>query len=135
MIRRPTYGQREYYNGYKKAHTVDVMFIHDGDGLVRYIRGPQPGSRNDVDIAKTSDICIHPEKYLTPGHNILGDLAFHWIGYPFLCRIAYQEHYTIQEMNYNKYHSKCRVISENFYGRLKSYFPIFGKLTETSRFH
>ena len=99
--------------------------IHDGFGRVHEIIGGQPGSENDINIVKKSDIYRNPTNYLKPGHVILSDLAFYYIGYPFLCRIAYQEHYSALEIAYNRDHSHCRVITENFYGRFKKYWNIF----------
>ena len=105
------------------------MFVHSGMGRVYQVVGGQPGSRNDIQIAKTSDLYQNPRKYLRPGHVVLGDLAFYHVGHPFLCRIAHQNSYSIMENQYNKDHSYSRVISENFYQRLKCYFPIFNLWT------
>ena len=99
--------------------------VHSGKGIVHEICGGQPGSQNDINIAKQSDIYQNPANYLRPGHVIISDLAFYYVGYPFLCRIAYQPNYSHLEAAYNRDHSHSRVISENFYSRLKGYFPIF----------
>ena len=118
-IQRPKYGQRAYFNGHKKCHTVDFHCVHSGTGRVYSVVGPVPGANNDISTAKQSLVYTETNRYLLPNHVVLADLAYHFIGYPFLCRIAYQESYTPIENAYNMLHSRVRVISENFYGRYK----------------
>ena len=118
-VQRPRYGQRAYYNGHKKYHTVDFHCVHSGTGRVYSIIGSIPGSHNDITSAKHSLVYTQSAVYLSPNHVVSENLAYHNIGYPFLCRIAYQDSYTPLENAYNILHSRVRVISENFYGRYK----------------
>ena len=61
------------------------------------------------------------------GHNILCDLMYFYQGHPLLTRFAYQSNYSEMELNYNKQLGRCRVISENYYGRFKKYWEVFAK--------
>ena len=126
-IQRPKYGQRAYYNGHKKYHTVDFHCVHSGTGRVYSVSGPIPGANNDIQSARTSPVYTHRNQYLAPGHGVFADLAYYYVGQPFVCRVAYQPHYTAIENTYNLYHSKTRVISENWYGRFKLYWGYWMK--------
>ena len=124
---RPRLGQRSYYNGHKKYHTVDFQCVHSGTGRVYSCCGPIPGSHNDVQTAKASIIYTNTDRYIAPGHKVLADLAYYHIGEPYLCRISFQSSYTPLENHYNILHSRCRVISENYYGRFKTYWSYLNK--------
>ena len=119
-IQRPTYAQREHYNGHKKYHTVDFHCTHSVAGRLYSVVGPFPGSYNDIQAAKNSLLYQYRNTYLAPGHAALADLAYYNIGDPFLCRISFQESCTHDEETYNICHSRARVISENWYGRFKT---------------
>ena len=107
---------------------MDCLFIHDGDGKVCNLTGPQPGSRNDINAWYDSDVYKNQHKYLMHGHNIIADLMYYHCGEPLLCRYAYQEHYSLREIAFNKNLSNVRVISENWYAALKNYFALFSNV-------
>ena len=124
-IRRPTNSQKTWYNGHKKHHSADFMCVHDGTGRVHHVSGPAPGSYNDIQQAKKSIFYTNTLSVLQPSHMVIADLAYYHIGYPYLAKIHYQDSYTLQENMYNAYHATVRVISENYYCRMKTIFPIF----------
>ena len=126
-MQRPTHAQRECFNGHKKCHTVDFHCAHSGTGRVYSVIGPIPGSYNDIQAAKSTLLYTQSHRYLAPGHGVLSDMAYYHIGYPFICRIAYQMTYTPEEIAYNISHSHSRVISENWYGRFRAYWSYLNK--------
>ena len=128
-INRPKYGQRTWYNGHKKYHTADFQCVHDGTGRVHHVSGPSPGSYNDIQQSKKSIFFTQTQNYLEPNHMIAADLAYYYVGYPYLTKIHFQESYSLQERMYNDYHAKIRVISENYYCRFKTIWPIFEHYT------
>ena len=128
-ISKPTYGQRHWFNGHKKCHTADFQLVHGGIGRAYHVSGPAPGSTNDITQAKKSIFYTNPQRYLEPNHKIISDLAYYYVGYPYLTKIHFQESYTPREIQYNSYHAKARVISENYYCRMKTIFPIFAFYT------
>ena len=126
-ICRPKYAQRAYYNGHKKRHTVDFHVCHSGTGRVYSVIGPIPGSHNDIQAAKASLLYKQRNKYLDPDHAVLADLAYFYIGDPFLCRFGFQHSYTAMENAFNFAHSQKRIISENYYMRFKNYWTYLCK--------
>jgi len=52
-IQRPKKGQKKYYSGKKKRHTVKTQYIVDPDGKIKSVSKPYEGKKHDFDIYKS----------------------------------------------------------------------------------
>jgi len=51
-IQRPTKGQKKYYSGKKKRHTVKTQYVVGSDGKIESVSKPYEGKKHDFDIYK-----------------------------------------------------------------------------------
>ena len=49
---RPKRGQKRYYSGKKKRHTVKTEIVIDGNGKICQISKPRPGSMHDIEVRR-----------------------------------------------------------------------------------
>lgn len=70
---RPTRGQRRYYSGKKKRHTLKSQLVVDeGTGKVADVSESVPGPTADVKLLKRSKVL----RKVKPGVAVVGDLAY-----------------------------------------------------------
>eukprot|EP01084_Bolivina_argentea_P162243 282374_1 len=123
-IRKPQYGQRDYYDGHHKQHDIGFLVMCDGYGIVRYFYGGAVGRTNDIRMYSESDLFNNTQNYVQDGHYILADGIFRYFPPPLLTRYCNRQHLSEFEHAFNYQHSECRVIIENVFGRMKTLFPI-----------
>ena len=125
QIPRPSDNKRKrtFYSGKKKRHTVKTQFMVNHDGLIFHKTGYKKGRRHDYDIYKES-------RPLTPKQvaNVF-DLGYLGIEKDFpdqLSSLPYRKKrnqggLSKEEKDYNKSHSKRRIVIEHAICRLKKY--------------
>jgi len=132
QIPKPTLKQSFFYSYKHKCHSLGFMVAVDSRGLARLVAGPCGGVVNDVTFMKNSKLEDKLKSMVATGDTILYDGAF---------KSLYADLYTtpIISRGSNTYmalhpstvnlHDKChrsaRVIVENYFGGLKSLFPIW----------
>jgi hypothetical protein len=65
-ICRPSEDQREWYSGYKKAHTIKYQAIMTPDGIISHIAGPYEGRLGDWGAWKASEFATVLRGLLDP---------------------------------------------------------------------
>jgi len=125
-IQRPSYGEDDYYSGYKGCHTQNFLVAVNPLGMIIYVDGPYPGRQNDRGVYNQSDLAQHPERYVTPGELILADGGFIG-GAPLICPIhidsinkASSEEVKNDMIEFNEELSSNRVLVEDVFSWLKS---------------
>jgi hypothetical protein len=126
-VERPTRGQRKYYSGKKKQHTVKTEIRINGDGRILNVSRTVPGSVHDFHLLKEG-------KPLPGNAVILADS-----GYPGIDKLRKRactpvgktktRHLTADEKQYNGALSRIRVRVEHVFRQLK----IFKTLSERYR--
>ena len=123
-------GQREYYDGRKKFHCKNYLFLHDSEGSAVYIHGGERGATDDVTLLRRSSFGRNVNEYIEYGDYVICDGAWKNEGPPFLCRFTNRANLTAAELAFNYVLSEKRVICENFYARLHSLFPLLNRWTQ-----
>ncbi len=125
QIPRPADKRRKnmYYSGKKKRHTIKNQLMVNNRGYILHKAGHKKGRRHDYDVYKNN----HP---LTPKQvvNVL-DLGYLGVETDFpeqLSALPYkkkrnQQELSAEEKEYNKIHSKKRIVIEHTICRLKKY--------------
>ena len=116
--------QRDYYDGRKKCHCKNYLYVHTGDGLAVYVYGGERGAINDVTLYQNSEFARNINQYVAFGNWVLCDGAWRHVGSPLLTRFTDRRYLTAAEMVFNYTLSDKRVICENYYGRMHNLFPI-----------
>jgi hypothetical protein len=124
QIPRPVDKRRKkiFYSGKKKRHTVKTQLIVNDHGLVIHKAGYKKGRRHDYDIYKEN----HP---VTPKQVVnVFDLGYLGIEKYFPQQISSLPKrkkrnldLSTEEKEYNKIHSKKRIVIEHAICRLKKY--------------
>jgi hypothetical protein len=125
QIPRPMYTNRRkiFYSGKKKKHTIKTQIMVNNHGIIIHKLGYKKGRRHDYDIYKEN----HP---VTPKQVVnVVDLGYLGIEKDFpqqLSSIPYRKKRSLlqlsQEQNeYNKSHSKRRIVIEHTICRIKKY--------------
>ncbi len=125
QIPRPIDNDRKkiFYSGKKKRHAIKNQLVVNNRGLIIHKTGHKKGRRHDYDIYKNN----HP---VTPKQVVIvADLGYQGMekDYPdqlsaLPCKKRYQEELLSQEeKEYNKFHSKKRMVIEHTICRLKKY--------------
>ena len=123
-IPKPGKAQSEYYDGRKKYHCKNYLYLHNGDGLAVYIHGGERGATEDITLLRRSSFYRNRDQYVDHGDYVLCDGAWKNEGSPFLCRFTDRRNLTALELAFNYVLSEKRVICENYYGRMHTLFPI-----------
>ncbi len=124
QIPRPADKRRKnmYYSGKKKRHTIKNQLMVNNRGYILHKAGHKKGRRHDYDVYRSN----HP---LTPKQvvNVL-DLGYLGVETDFpeqLSALPYKkkrnQDLSQEEKEYNKIHSKKRIIIEHTICRLKKY--------------
>ena len=124
QIPRPTDNKRKtiFYSGKKKRHTVKNQIMVNNRGYILHKIGYKKGKRHDYDIYKKD----HPS---TPKEviNVL-DLGYLGIETNFPeqlsalpCKKKRNQDLSQEEKEYNKFHSKKRIVIEHTICQLKKY--------------
>jgi len=125
QIPRPVDKRRRmvYYSGKKKKHMIKTQLMVNNHGFVIHKLGYKKGSRHDYDVYKNN----HP---MTPKQVVnVFDLGYRGVEKDFPEQLSAlphkrnrkQEELPQKEKEYNKIHSKKRIIVENTICRLKKY--------------
>jgi hypothetical protein len=114
--------KKEYYSGKKKEHTVKTQFMVNNRGFILHKTSKKKGKRHDYDIYKKN----HP---LIPKQVVnVFDLGYLGVEKDFpeqLSALPYKRkrncERSAEEKEYNKRHSKKRIVIEHTICRLKKY--------------
>jgi hypothetical protein len=79
-INRPSWNQRQVYNGHKRVHSIKFQSVMTPDGIISHLTGPWVGRRHDSRMLKESGLVTELEQY-AKGINgeimhLYGDLAY-----------------------------------------------------------
>eukprot|EP01083_Nonionella_stella_P090831 253821_1 len=123
---KPSYQQREFYDGRVKTHCVNYLYLHESDGTAAYVSKGKPGRKNDINLLNTSSFYLQIDRYIdiARGHGILCDGIWRHEAAPFITRFCERDDLSIGEIIFNYYQSEKRVIAENYYGRLHKLWDI-----------
>ncbi|MDQ6763960.1 MAG: transposase, partial [Bacteroidota bacterium] len=115
--------KKEYYSGKKKRYTIKNQLMVNNHGIIIHKTNHKKGRRHDYDIYKTN----HP---VTPPQvvNVI-DLGYLGVETDFpeqLSALPYkkkrnQKDLSQEEKEYNRIHSKKRIVVEHTISRLKKY--------------
>ena len=124
QIPRPVNNRRRkaYYSGKKKTHTVKTQVMVSKNGTIIHKAGHKKGRRHDYDIYKKN----HP---ITPKEVVnVFDLGYLGIEKDFPDQLSSLPNrkkrdmkLSQEEIEYNKSHSKIRIVIEHTICRLKKY--------------
>ena len=124
QIPRPTDNRRKkiFYSGKKKRHTVKTQFMVNNHGIIIHKTANKKGRRHDYDIYKKN----HP---ITPKEVVnVFDLGYLGIEKDFPEQLSSLPNrkkrdmkLSQEEIEYNKSHSKIRIVIEHTICRLKKY--------------
>ena len=116
QIERPKKGQKRYYSGKKKKHTMKNQIITDKKGKVRAVTKSVPGKKPDKKLFDESKI-IFPEN-----SDLTGDLGYYGAsGITLPNKKPKGKELTKEEKQYNKELSKRRITIEHSFGKMKIY--------------
>lgn len=115
--------KKEYYSGKKKKHTVKTQFMVNNRGIIVHKVNYKKGKQHDYDIYKKNHP-VAPKQVV----NVL-DLGYLGIEKDFperLSALPYkkqrnQQELPAEEKEYNKIHSKKRIVIEHTICKLKKY--------------
>ena len=110
-IARPTKGQRFFFNGHKRTHSIKFQTIVCPDGIIAHCSYPMEGTRHDSALLRNSNIGdIIQNDHRFDGYLIYGDPAYpqnlQYVTGPFK-GITNED-----QQNFNKEMSKHRVCVE-----------------------
>jgi hypothetical protein len=128
-VQRPKKGQRRYYSGKKRKHTLKIQFIVSPDGTVRSVSKTYPGKVHDFGIYKEQK---KRDRFL--GIPKKGDSGYQGIGkYDAHAEIPFKKpkngELTEEQKAYNRDLSRKRIKVENVIREVKT----FKILSETYR--
>ncbi|KAH9154499.1 hypothetical protein AeRB84_003416 [Aphanomyces euteiches] len=75
-IARPTYFQKQAYNGCKRVHSIKFQSVSLANGLIVAMYGPIEGRRHDIILLKRSDIGHKWQRWAPPGAYMYGDPSY-----------------------------------------------------------
>lgn len=128
-IERPKKGQKEYYSGKKKRHTLKTEIKMTEEGEIIHLSNPHPGKQHDMNVRKQGPP-LHPytRAYVDSGYQGL-HLIHKNTEYPY--KKSKNNPLTLEEKQYNQGLSRVRVKVEHKIRELK----IFRILKEPYRNH
>lgn len=114
-IERPKKGQKPYYSGKKKRHTMKTQITINRKGRILYVSKPTPGSVHDFTVFKHS---------LPPDSTAFVDSGYQGIDklHPaaeFPYKATKDKPLSKEEKEYNRALSRIRVKVENVLGQIK----------------
>ncbi|HEY6536075.1 MAG TPA: transposase family protein [Candidatus Nitrosocosmicus sp.] len=124
QIRRPVDKRKRktYYSGKKKRHTVKTQLMVNNQGIVIYKLRYEKGRKHDYDVYKKNHPVTHREVV-----NVF-DLGYLGVETDFpekLSALPYRKKRNLElsqeEKDYNKNHSRKRIVIEHAICRLKKY--------------
>jgi hypothetical protein len=114
--------RKMYYSGKKKIHTVKNQIMVNNRGYILHKVAHKKGKRHDYDVYKKNHPVI-PKQVVT-----VVDLGYLGIEKDFPAQLSalpykkrYQEDLSQEEKEYNRIHSKKRIVIEHTICRLKKY--------------
>ncbi|KAH9151349.1 hypothetical protein AeRB84_006020 [Aphanomyces euteiches] len=119
-IARPTYVQKQAYNGHKCVHSIKFQSVTLANGLIISMYGPVEGRRHDVILLQYSDIGRKWQACALSGAYIYGDPAYPlrpWLLSPFKGASL-----THEQAKFNKQMSSVRVSVEWCFGAIMRYW-------------
>lgn len=116
-IERPKKGQKDYYSGKKKKHTLKTEIRITEKGRIVYASKPTPGSMHDFALHKECPrVPIHTRAYVDSGYQGLDKLHV-------ATELPYKNYkknpLNAEEKAYNRALSRVRVKVENIIGQIK----------------
>ena len=126
QVQAPSEYNYSYYSGYKHKHTQNYLVCVNYMGMILSVDGPYPGRSNDREVYNMSDLCRHPDRYLSHGEVIMADGGF--IGGVGLAVPIHKNTYDRMTdentrrvmMEYNQEFTANRLIVEDVFGWLKA---------------
>lgn len=116
QIERPKKGQKCYYSGKKKKHTIKDQIIVDEKGKIRSVTKSVPGKKHDKKLFDET------RPILPPKSNLTGDLGYYGAnGITLPNKKPKGKELTTEEKQYNKELSKRRITVEHSFGKMKIY--------------
>ncbi len=118
-IERPKKGQKPYYSGKKKRHTLKTEIRTTLKGRIIHVSKSRPGSVHDYNLHK-QEPPLHPKSrtFVDSGYQGLGNLHAE-------TELPYKETKTKkldrEEKEYNRALSRIRVTIENILGDIKTF--------------
>lgn len=116
QIQRPKKGQKQYYSGKKKKHTLKNQIVVDRKGKIRSVTKSNPGKKHDKKLYDETKPVL-PENADVSGD--LGYLGAEGVILPY--KKPKGKKLTKQEKQYNKELSRRRIIVEHSFGKMKNY--------------
>lgn len=52
QVSKPTFGETEFYSGYKKKHCICALIVHLWNGLIFYVSPPSVGRKSDATLCQ-----------------------------------------------------------------------------------
>lgn len=116
QIERPRKGQKRYYSGKKKKHTLKNQIITDKKGKIRAVTKSFPGKKHDKKLFDET------RPILPPKSNLTGDLGYYGAdGITLPNKKPKGKELTKEEKQFNKELSRQRITVEHSFGKMKIY--------------
>jgi hypothetical protein len=114
--------KKEFYSGKKKRHTIKTQYMVNGYGLILHKTGYKRGRRHDYDIYKEEHPVIPSKVENVVDLGYLGcEKDFSTVKYSLPVKKKRNTELTEEEKEYNKNHSRLRVIIEHTICRIKKF--------------
>ena len=130
-IERPSKGQKEYYSGKKRKHTLKCQIIADRDTLEIICLDFGKGRRHDFHVFKVSGVHIHPDTESLQDSGYQGIEAYHFNSYVPIKKPQDGE-LTQLERAYNHTLSQERIGIEHINRSLKIFRILAGRYRKPS---
>ena len=112
----PEKGQKKYYLGKKKKHTMKNQIVVDIKGKIRSVTKCRPGKKHDKKLFDETELIL-PENT-----NLTGDLGYYGAKGIILPKKKLKgKKLTKEEKRFNKELSKRRITVEHTFGKMKIY--------------
>jgi len=116
QIQRPRKGQKRYYSGKKKKHTIKNQVIVDKRGKIRTVTKSNPGKKHDKKLFDETKPILPKDSDLT------GDLGYYGAkGITLPNKKPKGKELTKEEKQFNKELSRRRITVEHSFGKMKIY--------------
>ncbi|MBI4945039.1 MAG: transposase family protein [Bacteroidetes bacterium] len=122
-INRPSRGQKNWYSGKKKKHTIKHQVIVSKTGRIKAVGNAAPGRHHDKKDYQQKKFVIHPS--ITKK----GDSGYQGTDLEVPFKKAKKQKLTREQKAFNRQHSRERIVVEHVIGKLK----IFKILAERFR--
>jgi hypothetical protein len=123
QINRPSQGQRKWYSGKKKKHTVKHQVIVSKTGRIKAVGNTSSGRTHDKEDYQQKKFVIPPQV------KKKGDLGYLGTQIEIPIKKPKKQKLTDQQKAFNRRHSRERVVVEHVIGKMK----IFKVLAERFR--